>query len=124
MKKLLVAVFVMSLVLGSTAVALAKRPSVAGPAGVVLAWNVHAIEALANPGTAAVPGAGETPPVSVLHMAMVQGAVYDAVNAIERGGAPFVVRVRPAHRWASIDAAAATAAHHVLVGPCPPCRWP
>ena len=49
-------------------------------------------------------------------MAMVQGAVYDAVNAIDRGHKPYLlnlrrVRVQP---WASQDAAVATAAHHVL----------
>ena len=48
---------------------------------------------------------------------MVQGAVYDAVNAIDRGHQPYLLDVEalgiePA---ASYDAAIATAAHHVLV---------
>jgi PAP2 superfamily len=50
-------------------------------------------------------------------IAMVQGAVYDAVNAIDRGHQPYLVDVDaldiPA--WASYDAAIATAAHHVLI---------
>ncbi len=47
-------------------------------------------------------------------MAMVQGAVYDAVNAIDGGFEPYLVA--PAARpWFSKAAAAATAAHGVLV---------
>src|SRR5512132_1086842 len=50
-------------------------------------------------------------------MAMVQGAVYDAVNAIDRSRKPYLldpakVRVGP---QASLDAAAATAAYRVLL---------
>ena len=50
-------------------------------------------------------------------MAMVQGAVYDAVNAVVRTHQPYLldltkVDIQP---FASQDAAAATAAHHVLV---------
>ena len=50
-------------------------------------------------------------------IAMVQGAVYDAVNAIDRGHQSYLVDAQaldidPA---ASVDAAIATAAHHVLV---------
>ena len=48
---------------------------------------------------------------------MVQGAVYDAVNAIDRGHQPYLLNVNAvaAQPWASADAAIATAAHHVLV---------
>jgi hypothetical protein len=79
-------------------------------------WNAHAVEALANAPKASVPGAGQTPPVSELHLAMVQGAVYDAVNAIDRGHRPYIAGLPRAARSASKGAAAATAAHHVLVG--------
>ena len=50
-------------------------------------------------------------------MAMVQGAVYDAVNAITRTHQPYLVDVEDvgAQPFASQDAAVATAAHHVLV---------
>ncbi|MGH9191670.1 MAG: vanadium-dependent haloperoxidase [Acidimicrobiales bacterium] len=47
-------------------------------------------------------------------MAMVQGAVDDAVNAIDGGFEPYLV-APPAKRWYSTDAAAATAAYGVLV---------
>jgi hypothetical protein len=54
-------------------------------------------------------------------MAMVAGAMYDAVNAIERGHEPYLLDVHAvaAQPWASQDAAAATAAHDVLVALAP-----
>jgi len=52
--------------------------------------------------------------VTTLTLAMVQGAVYDAVNAIDRGHAPYL-EVAPANPWDSEDAAAATAAFDVLL---------
>jgi hypothetical protein len=57
-------------------------------------------------------------------MAMVAGAMYDAVNAIDRGHQPYLLGVDAvgAPRWASQDAAAATAAHHVLVAITPDAR--
>jgi hypothetical protein len=84
--------------------------------GTVRDWNAHALAALANPPTAAVPGAGLTPPVTAINMAMVQGAVYDAVNSIDRGHQPYLAGLPPAPPTASLDAAVATAAHHLLVG--------
>jgi hypothetical protein len=54
-------------------------------------------------------------------IAMVAGAVYDAVNAIDRAYEPYLLDVRSLNisRWASTDAAIATAAHHVLVALAP-----
>ena len=54
-------------------------------------------------------------------IAMVQGAVYDAVNAIDRGYQPYLLDLDEvaAQPWASQDAAAATAAHDVLVALAP-----
>jgi hypothetical protein len=49
----------------------------------------------------------------VLHFAMVQGAVYDAVNAIDRGHRPYLVQP-DANPTDSKEAAAATAAFRVL----------
>jgi hypothetical protein len=86
------------------------------PQTAVLDWNLNAINALVNPPTAAIPGAGQTPPVSMLHLAMVQGAVYDAVNMIAGGFEPYLDGLPTAPPWASKAAAVATAAHHVLVG--------
>jgi hypothetical protein len=92
--------------------------------GVVREWNLHAVNALINAPTATIPGVAQTAPVSQLHLAMVQGAVYDAVNAIDGGYQPYLPGLPPAPRWASQEAAVATAAHHVLVGlgipPVPP----
>src|SRR5262245_37087591 len=54
-------------------------------------------------------------------MAMVEGAVYDAVNAIDGGHRPYLVDPQAigAQPWFSQDAAAATAAHDVLVAIAP-----
>ena len=65
-------------------------------------WN-------ANASTAIVVTAGQPPPAAVLSFAMVQGAVYDAVNAIDRGHRSYLPQP-PAAAGASEDAAAATAA--------------
>jgi hypothetical protein len=79
-------------------------------------WNLHAANALMNAPTAPIPGAGQAPHVAQLHLAMVQGAVYDAVNAIDRGHQPYLDGLPLASRSASQEAAVATAAHDVLVG--------
>jgi hypothetical protein len=76
-------------------------------ADTVTQWNLNATNAL-------IGTAGQAPPVSVLHLAMVHGAVYDAVNAIDGGHEPYLSSP-PAMPWYSTDAAAATAAYLVLV---------
>ena len=53
--------------------------------------------------------------VAPLSLAMVQGAVYDAVNAIDGGHQPYLVSP-PANASDSKEAAVATAAFRVLVG--------
>jgi len=76
-------------------------------------WNATALAALFNAPTAVVPGAGQVPTVGVIHMAMVQGAVFDAVNSIRHRYESYLdVPRRP--RWASVNAAVITAAHDVL----------
>jgi hypothetical protein len=106
--------------IASAALALggASPPAYAGAVeNTVLDWNLHAMNALVNASTAAIPGVGQTPPVSILHLAMVQGAVYDAVNMIDGGHEPYLQAGLPsAPEWASKAAAVATAAHDVLVG--------
>jgi hypothetical protein len=57
--------------------------------------------------------------VSTTHMAMVHGAMYDAVNAIDGGYEPYLV-APPAEPWYSQEAAAATAAYRVLIDSRPP----
>ena len=69
----------------------APQSAYAGPPNdAVLDWNLNAVNALVNAPAAATPGAGQTPPVSMLHLAMVQGAVYDAVNMIDGGYQPYL----------------------------------
>jgi len=77
-------------------------------ADAVTDWNLIASNAI-------VVTAAQPPPVSVLHFAMVQGAVYDAVNAIDRGHEPYLVQP-PSNPMDSKEAATATAAFRVLVG--------
>ena len=81
----------------------------------VSVWNQRAIAALVNGHTAGTPGVQFAPPVAMIHLAIVQGAVYDAVNAIKGGHQPYLSGLK-APTSASKGAAAATAAHHVLIG--------
>ena len=95
------------LLLAATLVALAS-PAVA-QADVLNDWNVIAqTQAIAIRPTAH----GQT-----RGMAMVQGAVYDAVNALDPAYRPYVLDLTKlkAQPFGSKDAAIATAAHNVLV---------
>jgi len=91
-------------------VALAS-PTVAR-ADAVTDWNLIASNAIVLPPPA---GAGQPPPVSALSFAMVHGAVYDAVNAIDRGHQPYLVQP-PSNPTDSKEAATAAAAYQVLIG--------
>ena len=71
-------------------------------------WN-------SNAQTAIIGTANQGPTVAYLHLAMVQGAVYDAVNAIEGGYEPYLGAPAMADQGDSAPAAVATAAHDVLV---------
>jgi PAP2 superfamily len=82
-------------------------------ADVVTDWNATAAGALASPGTAVPPGAGQGA-IGAVHLAMVHGAVYDAVNAIAGGHEPYVFSP-PAEPWYSQEAAVAAAARHMLL---------
>jgi hypothetical protein len=96
----------------------AASVAAADPTDMVLKWNEYAIVTIGNSPTAVDPvrpGLGQGPPVSVIHLAMVQGAVYDAVNAIDGTRKPYLAGL-DAPAGASQAAAAATAAHHVLDG--------
>jgi hypothetical protein len=90
-----------------TGLAALVAPAV-GSADTVTQWNQNAATALYI--TAAQP-----PNVSVLHMAMVQGAVYDAVNAIDGTREGYLLTSRVATPTDSKDAAAATAAYRTLL---------
>lgn len=86
---------------------LALAGAASAQADTVTDWNTNATNAL-------IATAGQAPTVSALHLAMVHGAVYDAVNAIDGGYDPYLT-APAAMPWYSQDAAAATAAHRVLV---------
>src|SRR5215475_5922076 len=58
------------------------------------------------------PAITSAPPAGSIFVAMTQGAVYGAVNAIDRRGRPYLVNRR--FPMASTDAAAATSAFRVL----------
>jgi hypothetical protein len=85
-------------------------PSPAG-ASTVTQWNGIATTAL-------ITNAGQAPTVAVIHLAMVHGAVFDAVNAIDGGYTPYLVKPA-ATPFDSQDAAAATAAYLVLLNVVP-----
>jgi hypothetical protein len=88
-----------------------------GAADTVTQWNQNAA-------TAIYVTAAQPPNVSVLHMAMVQGAVYDAVNAIDAGHEGYLLTSRVATRSDSKDAAAATAAYKTLLNIVPAAQQP
>src|SRR5262245_27343955 len=90
-------------------------PASASPGDSVREWNLNASNALFNLPAGSPPGAGMALP-GLLHLAMVQGAVYDAVNAIDGGYQPYLDGLPEAASTDNIDAAVATAAHDVLVG--------
>jgi len=81
-------------------------PAVA-QANEVTNWN-----AIAQNTILAQPPNASAAPASAVFMAMVQGSVYGAVNAIDRRHRPYLVQRRFPH--ASEEAAAATAAFRVL----------
>jgi hypothetical protein len=99
-------IHILSLLITPAFVALAS-PTIAR-ANAVTDWNLIASNAI-------VVTAGQPPPVSALSFAMVQGAVYDAVNAIDRGYQPYLPEP-PSNPTDSKEAAAVTAAYRVLVG--------
>ena len=106
---------VMTVTVGALLGALgASSASAAPPAGAdaseVTHWNEVATSTLG-----ALPGPdGGAPPAFSINMGMVQGAVYDAVNAIgPKQHRPYVLG-RRAGANASLDAAVATAAYDVV----------
>jgi hypothetical protein len=92
--------------LAATAAVVALAAPAVARADAVTDWNVIASNAI-------VTTAGQPPAVSALSFAIVQGAVYDAVNAIDGGYQPYLARPA-ANPWDSKAAAAATAAYKTL----------
>jgi hypothetical protein len=87
----------------------AQSTSNAPSVNVVVQWNRTLLIIVRTPGAQ---------PATVhptRSFAIMHAAIYDAVNAIDRTHTPYLVRLSHASRFASQDAAAATAAHEVLV---------
>src|SRR5258705_967677 len=100
--------------IGALAIVLAAP--ISAPADAVADWNAIAVQATLTtcPAPACVPAIPARPgPTGVLDVAMVQAAVYDSVQAIERRFKPYNVEI-PAASGSPV-AATAKAAHDVLV---------
>ncbi|HVK08024.1 MAG TPA: hypothetical protein VM597_04515, partial [Gemmataceae bacterium] len=74
--------------------------------GVITQWNELLQQSL--------PTTPLLQPLATRNMALVHVAVFDAVNAVDRAYEPYHARV-PASQTASLEAAAAQAAHDTLV---------
>jgi hypothetical protein len=79
------------------------------PVNPVLQWNRTLL------GIVRTPGAQPVTVHPTRSFAIMHAAIYDAVNAIERTHRPYLVRLSSVPRDASQEAAAAAAAHEVLV---------
>jgi hypothetical protein len=90
-------------------------PPATADATAVMQWNLIAASTLTGFPGPGLPGpAGGAPPASQINMGMVQGAVYDAVNAITpKHHRPYLLKRRFGNT-ASDEAAVATAAYLVL----------
>src|SRR5262245_33777296 len=84
-----------------------------GQANVVTEWNALAAQCISG---ATPPARGGAP--GTLDLALVQAAVHDAVQAIEKDFEPFLATPAATGKESAASAAAA-AAHDVLVSICP-----
>jgi hypothetical protein len=85
-----------------------SQASAATPVNPVVQWNRTLLVIVRTPGAQ---------PATVhptRSFAIMHAAIYDAVNAIDRTHKPYLVRLTGVSRFASQDAAAASAAHEVL----------
>jgi hypothetical protein len=100
-------VLTLLMMLTFTSTATSVRAATPSSPAAVIAWNAIAQRT-------AITIAKQFQAQSLISISFAQAAVYDAVVAIEGGYQPYQVRL--AHLpEASVDAAVATAAHHVLV---------
>ena len=95
--------------LGALAAVIVPSAPAAAAVNEVTNWNRIATTTLVQ----FPPLAGGAPPALQINMGMVQGAVYDAVNAIEPMHEPYLLQTTFAST-ASKEAAVATAAYTVL----------
>ncbi len=80
---------------------------------VVLEWNAIALDAVKNDSLLGANAKQNAPTRSSRALAIVQAAVFDAVNSIDHSYDPYLISV-PAPQGTSIPAAAAQAAHDTL----------
>jgi hypothetical protein len=113
-RRWLAGLLVLALV-GAVGLIPAASVAAAEPTNMVLVWNENAVNVIGQPATAMPPGLGQGPPLAAVHVAMVHGAIYDAVNAIDRGHEPYLSGLS-APSTASQAAAVAQAGHDVLYG--------
>ena len=113
-RRWLAGLLVLALV-GAVGLIPAASVAAAEPTNMVLVWNENAVNVIGQPATATPPGLGQGPPLAALHVAMVHGAIYDAVNAIDGGHEPYLPGLS-APSSASQAAAVAQAGHDVLYG--------
>ena len=90
-----------------TDLARASQPTVAFNEDVILQWNRVLKE------TVSTPGLHPATIMPVRSYAMMHAAMFDAVNSIDGGYTPYLTEV-PGSKHASLEAAAAQAAHDVL----------
>jgi membrane-associated phospholipid phosphatase len=100
--------FTVTLLLHAGALTTAQVPADPRPArsDMVLRWNSATLDAIRAERT--------PPPMAARNLAMVHVAIYDAVNAVTRTHQPYAIDAIP-EAGASAEAAAAAAAHYVLV---------
>jgi hypothetical protein len=104
------AVAVAALIGALGVISASAAPPAQTDASAVTQWNLIAVNTLAG----LPPPAGGAPPASQINVGMVQGAVYDAVNAITpKHHRPYLLQRRFGNT-ASDEAAVATAAYLVL----------
>src|SRR6187455_1437595 len=99
-------VLVVTMAIGGPAGSAVAAPA-SGTASII-AWNNIALRT-------SVTNAKQFQPQSFIYMSFVQAAVYDAVVNIAGGYRAYHFLLPQRHPNASVDAAVATAAHHVLV---------
>src|SRR5215471_18814354 len=83
-----------------------SHPALVNP---VVQWNRVLLRLVRTP------GAQPATVHSTRNFAVMHAAIYDAVNAIDRRHTPYAVRLSDVSRSASQEAAAAAAAHEVLI---------
>src|SRR5438552_11794866 len=91
-----------------------EQQNSAQPVNAVIEWNRTLLAIVRTP------GAQPATVHSTRSFAIMHAAMYDAVNAIDGTHTPYVVDFTDVSRSASQDAAAAVAAHEVLVTFYPP----